>query len=154
MKQHTDRKMLELVAKTAGVKIARYQDPCEYYKEWGIFPVGACDHTEFWNPLTDDGDALRLAVKLLLRVEHTDHAVHVGPSGEDDTASESVNSTTLPRERATRRAIVRAAAEIGKGIYDHNISTLFVCTGRVGRTGCKALRWGDTVRGGARIVGR
>jgi len=67
-----------------------------------------------WNPLTDDGDALRLAVQLDL---------HVHPSGDEVWVSNP--ATSLAEDvvfetyrgdpyAATRRAIVRAAAEIGR----------------------------------------
>jgi hypothetical protein len=68
---------------------------------------------EYWNPINDDGDALRLAVNLRLTVncsyddvaicgqEFTQKEVFIERNGEDPLA-------------ATRRAIVRAAAAIGK----------------------------------------
>jgi len=88
----SDRELLELAAKAAGVAI----DP--------IDAVHEPDGWTCWNPLNDDGDALRLAVKLNLLVLHD---VHIAPvniwEGEDPHA-------------ATRRAIVRAAAEIGRGM--------------------------------------
>jgi len=70
-----------------------------------------------WNPLTDDGDALRLAVKL---------GITVGPELPDVIGKSLCRVSWLNRTRslgeygdgckyaATRRAIVRAAAEIGK----------------------------------------
>lgn len=66
-----------------------------------------------FSPLTDDGDALRLAVKLRMCVD---------PWGAGASAVVMVNNRALVAEphygddpeRATRRAIVRAAAEIGK----------------------------------------
>jgi hypothetical protein len=69
-----------------------------------------------WNPLTDDGDALRLAVKLDLHVQcdftEEESKVYVygaflGNGIEEDPGE-------LDKYGATRRAIVRAAAEIGK----------------------------------------
>lgn len=59
--------------------------------------------SDYWNPLTNDGDAFRLAVKCLpfytLRYSREDWE----KCGEDGYA-------------ATRRAIVRAAAEIGRNM--------------------------------------
>ena len=60
----TDREMLELAARAAGLK--------EFTEINGRFAVrtrftGMQDWSP-WNPLTDDGDALRLAVKLGLHV--------------------------------------------------------------------------------------
>ena len=84
-------------------------------------PLESCvglvtEEHENWNPLTNDGDALRLAVKLRLDTNcgefstacswfphTTEHDVVMTHNGADPYA-------------ATRRAIVRAAAEIGKGM--------------------------------------
>ena len=65
-----------------------------------------------WNPLADDGDALRLAVKLRIHISVFADAIGIGnpvvgyvetPWSEDPYA-------------ATRRAIVETAAEIGKAM--------------------------------------
>jgi len=63
----------------------------------------------YWNPLTDDGDALRLAVKLGMDVCFGANYVIVRGSVQTPT----VNNADDPYA-ATRRAIVRAAAEIGR----------------------------------------
>jgi len=95
----TDKELLELAAKAAGYKEYSYGelsggDSCLYLHD--------TDFTGIWNPLTDDGDALRLAVKLGFGI--TKHwPVTRSTDGTDPYA-------------ATRRAIVRAAAEIGKGM--------------------------------------
>jgi hypothetical protein len=71
-----------------------------------------------WNPLTDDGDALRLAVKLNLEVSFDNE-----PDGPIVCVDSSFIDIPYMIEdlgkdpyTATRRAIVRAAAEIGKGM--------------------------------------
>jgi hypothetical protein len=101
-----DLELLEAAAKAAGIE---------------FWSRGACglliasdspDRSDYcWSPLADDGDALRLAVKRQLRIDHTPHAVHVGTCGDDgeDLASEPVHQRGPTRESATRRAIVRAA---------------------------------------------
>ncbi len=69
-----------------------------------------------WNPLTDDGDALRLAVKLRLEV------VPLEGGGVDvirwvnGMESVHVSESSIDELAATRRAIVRAAAEIGRSM--------------------------------------
>jgi len=67
------------------------------------------DQEYVWNPLTNDGDALRLAVKL---------TIHITSSPTDAWASTLLVDATEPMGTdpyaATRRAIVRAAAEIGR----------------------------------------
>jgi hypothetical protein len=67
-----------------------------------------------WDPLTDDGDALRLAVKMAMEIDtgYSDKFVQARtPGGE---WFEAVIASSA--ESATRLAIVLAAAEIGKGI--------------------------------------
>jgi hypothetical protein len=71
------------------------------------------DMSKRWNPLTDDGDALRLAVKLeqCVTVEGHGRTVAISVTGFE---CEEINRDDP--YAATRRAIVRAAAEIGKGM--------------------------------------
>ena len=61
MSVETDRELLELAAKAA-----RYQ----YAKHGGYIVVDGIPGN--WNPLTDDGDALRLAVRLKIDIEFDD----------------------------------------------------------------------------------
>jgi hypothetical protein len=105
----TDRQLLELAAKAAGLK------------EWG-WMADTLTHVVnnqfvFWEPLTDDGDALRLAVKLHLNVFVGREATGVNdgevPLRKFPNAIEAHNNDPYA---ATRRAIVRAAAEIGMGL--------------------------------------
>lgn len=98
----TDRELLELAAKAAGIS-ASWHDESEAdmrAADEGMFLNGARspDNSKYWNPLTDDGDAFRLAVKLYLW-----EAVRLAHREVPDT----VDIYT-----ATRRAVVRAAAEI------------------------------------------
>jgi hypothetical protein len=95
----TDKELLELAAKAIGLKL-RYNY------------LGGRDANQPWNPLEDDGDALRLAVKLKLCFGPNfegDLAVCFGDDGRNIT--EAYESDPYA---ATRRAITRAAAEIGK----------------------------------------
>jgi hypothetical protein len=105
----TDKELLELAAKAEGREIKWMTQICP----------GKADETfsSCWNPLTDDGDALRLAVKLGLKTsvgydiglvfcrpsESNEHEVWE-PLGKNDPCA------------ATRRCITRAAAEIGKAM--------------------------------------
>lgn len=94
----TDREMLELAAKAVGMELWTHA-------EGGLYLP---DPMRRWNPLTDDGDAFRLAVQLGLWI-------HIG---KYHTAIEGTHIEETARRGdslgATRRAIVRAAAEIGK----------------------------------------
>lgn len=101
-----DRELLELAAKAAGVEFF-YSDGIESTRNTLGFQIP-------WNPLTDDGDALRLAVKLNLWVDvdrPTKSTRVLIENGEGKGASEEHDDDPYA---ATRRAIVRAAAEIGK----------------------------------------
>lgn len=102
----TDRELLELAASAAGIELKWSTEP-------DLSPRRADDWL-IWNPLTDDGDALRLAVKLGLTVE-VDlcyDATRVSET-ECELIAKHMHFDGGP-EAATRRAIVRAAAEIGK----------------------------------------
>ena len=112
----TDRELLELAAKAA-----RYQ----YAKHGGYIVVDGIPGN--WNPLTDDGDALRLAVKLRLVIHVWDDGETVSaaktlPDGEDppDCSRDAWHSADAHAcggaESATRRAIVHAAAAIGEAM--------------------------------------
>ena len=95
---NNDRELLELAAKAAGV----------------THPVVLKKHlASGWNPLTDDGDALRLAVKLYftVQVDEEDAKTYVVSDGGLWVEIESHTADPLA---ATRLAIVRAAAEIGR----------------------------------------
>lgn len=107
-----DRELLELAAKAFGYQVKGYVG------EHLVFfnPItGSAE--ERWDPLTDDGDAFRLATDLLLRIDHEKHSVHVGTSGDEgeDLAGEPI-CASIDRFKATRRAIVRAAAAIGAAL--------------------------------------
>ena len=104
----TDRELLELAAKAAGIK---------YTIKDGLFVAHGNKNKPPipWNPLDDDAEAFRLAVKLWLTIQvddedrrtyvvgSTGRCIGTEPHGDDPYA-------------ATRRAIVRAAAEIGRAM--------------------------------------
>lgn len=109
----SDRELLELAAKASGLlELALHdKDMQRVYQRW--------------NPLTDDGDALRLAVKLELRIEtpyvNTYHNLLTRPLVQSQNLKHSVccnegNSEINDPYAATRRAITRAAAEIGRSM--------------------------------------
>ena len=95
-----DRELLELAAKAIGT----------------VFVDGeSWDEGAGWNPLTDDGDALRLAVKLKLLVMPSEDGSIVLVDSYSTHEHRAENAKQDPYA-ATRRVIVRAAAEIGKGM--------------------------------------
>lgn len=114
----TDRELLELAAKAFGMPPPKFIDGW-YYSKVGPYGEGlykAYDRTnhQFWNPLINDGDALRLAVRLSMQLGSNAESDIVGASWAEVSdrvyCSQPHNGDALA---ATRRAIVRAAAEIG-----------------------------------------
>ncbi|MDP3627122.1 MAG: hypothetical protein Q8S12_11020 [Hydrogenophaga sp.] len=101
----TDRELLEAAARAAG--IVGFWVDAGLNTRSNAWPV-------IWNPIVDDGDALRLAVKLQLQVTPGTYnkdeftAFHAG-RGE----AHEYRHFQQDEFAATRRAIVRAAAEIG-----------------------------------------
>ncbi len=113
----TDREMLELAAKAAEWQLCGYSwigqneddDECEILESAFVKTHPEQELATKWNPLTDDGDALRLAVRLHMQVSVT---------------TESCRAETLPclgvrvndsdENLATRRAVVMAAAAVGR----------------------------------------
>lgn len=101
MSDMTDKELIELAAKAAGIKGIWHRKGFVAYSGWskGIF-----------SPLTDDGDALRLAVKLRLMVNVCPYIV-IATDGNFHAEEETGKQSDA---KATRRAITRAAAQIGK----------------------------------------
>lgn len=113
-----DRELLELSAKAVGVDLQPIEIKNVTYLGDDRF-IGYMVSPEKWprgwfNPLTDDGDALRLAVQLSLTVYQWSMS-ECCVCTEDGTINEGVVYKKDPFA-ATRRAIVLAAAEIGKGM--------------------------------------
>jgi len=79
--------------------------------------IGHGETAQLWNPLTDDGDALRLAVKLEMAIRNFGHLVSV-MAPHQYQVDEYTNGDTCA---ATRRAIVRAAAEIGRTMTTESV---------------------------------
>lgn len=122
-----EREMLLMAAKAAGIKNPRYQ-----HGENGLLSSIEFDDendcTVVWQPHLDDGDALRLAVKLRLVVHVWDDGETVSvaktlPDGEDPPTTDTdawfaefAYEGERSIEAATRLAITRAAAQIGKSM--------------------------------------
>ena len=102
----SDKQLLELAAKAAGIEYG-WQHIYDDYE-------GSTSEKWDWNPLTDDGDALRLAVNLglVLELNVSEGAVHAYQH-TTKSCTELVGNDAL---KATRRAITRAAAEIGRAL--------------------------------------
>ena len=116
----TDCELLELAAKAAGIDW--FDEPAAKQGRGLHLKSG-----RFWNPIADDGDALRLAVKLGISItpypiyQPEKHSVIAKQRRVSDTMREANPSEVLEMYgkdpyAATRRAIVRAAAEIGRSM--------------------------------------
>lgn len=117
MTNETDRELLELAAKAAGLSECGWMADTFTHVVDNIFV--------FWSPLDDDGDALRLAVRLAIdspgaRFEISVSKMYDGRGScvsgfysKDNPTQSAVDADIYA---ATRRAIVRAAAEIGKAM--------------------------------------
>ena len=102
----TDRELLEAAAKAANIHIV-----------WpSCGPSMACrklDGLELWNPLEDDGDALRLAAVLQISTMYQVSGIEARGRGAMIVYQDAVYEDDAATQAATRRAIVRAAAAIG-----------------------------------------
>jgi hypothetical protein len=112
----TDKELLELAAKAADLgNVWQIDENSLVYYVGERWHGGPIKYT-LWNPLIDDGDALRLAMKLSMTI-FPGEAV---PWVEESQSWPSKLACAVGEDEepdvfaATRRAIVRAAAEIGK----------------------------------------
>ena len=121
----TDRELLELAAKAAGWMPNNNWTWSPRSGADGAFRYRCGGDWVEWNPLTDDGDALRLAVGLDLSSLMVWTHPGVGKRREfwsPNSGQDGGKSATTEAEyeanpfAATRRAIVRAAAEIGRNM--------------------------------------
>jgi len=96
----TDKELIKLAAKAAGIS-----------KQWDGSLVDKENPNMVWNPLTDDGDALRLAVKLELEVSLGQFGTIIYPR---HGKVEEIGEDGCDEMALCRRAITRAAAQIGK----------------------------------------
>lgn len=96
----SDRELLEKAAKAAGVELV--------FSAMTETPRRLPDY-ELWNPLTDDGDALRLAVKCGINIDMDDQSAWIRRDGF--FVQEYWGGDYPP---CYRHAIVRAAASLGE----------------------------------------
>ncbi len=105
------REILQLAAKAAGIEWQSYHHQkglcCRDSKNYG----GLIEY--YWNPLTDDGDALRLAVKLGIHITVSKYGRTVCRRSSEFL---SIQEHGTDPYAATRLAITKAAAEIGRAM--------------------------------------
>lgn len=114
----SDRELLEAAARACGL-------PTLAVGSTGVrVSSDGCKSGFIWNSLTDDGDALRLAVRLRFGIKdfspHDDAEntyvgmVEIWREDDDDPIYTEWYKAGDDRYAATRKAITRAAAEIGR----------------------------------------
>lgn len=118
----SDRELLELAARAAGISVgtgaeARFigeHASLYFHNDSRNHPMcrpGTPPGNVPWNPLADDGDAFRLAVRLRLNVEHIGAYSQAGFRSKEPAPSGTCAHGNDPYA-ATRRAVVRAAAQV------------------------------------------
>lgn len=106
-----DRTLLELAVKAARIDA---QWDCPERGMMMLTPDGI--DTMAWNPLTDDGDALRLAAALHMTIENQSTKGRIVASWLRDGRRKDISVPVRVGEKSSepiRRAIVLAAAQIG-----------------------------------------
>lgn len=103
----TDRELLELAAKAAGL-------PHRWCESWQCMAIphdnGGFVFDSAWNPLQDDGDRYRLARKLCIKIDFFSNIATVLAAGRFDIGA----SWREGDDEEEARAIVGLAAEIGR----------------------------------------
>jgi hypothetical protein len=106
-----DRELLEMAAKAAGIEALR--DPHGILRDCtGLLPENNIFSAPYWNSLADDGDALRLAVACRMQIDILERSIYAMALG----GTKVCELDRADIAAAARRAITRAAAEIGKGM--------------------------------------
>lgn len=109
-----EREMLEMAARAVGEDVEWHENGSYFYRKSCNWP----EEKGFFNPLHDDGEALRLAISLRMKIGVSDIAAF---ADLDDALGVFIRQpikrlglSDLSMLEAVRRAIVRAAAEIGR----------------------------------------
>lgn len=106
----TDIELLEAAAKAAGLSYKNFSE------RWGGLRIQQPENSGewyIWNPLTDDGEALRLAVRLRI-TPHIDGSMTEAKAATQAEGGFFAEPHIDDPYAATRRAIVRAAAAMGE----------------------------------------
>lgn len=114
-----DKELLEYAAKAAGYHILGEVNKMiaqpDRSKEGGFVIRNSNGGDSSWNPLLDDGDALRLVVKLKLRAG-VDASYAFCYSHTPTLDPQSHTELTNDAAKDLRQVIVNVASEIGKAI--------------------------------------
>ena len=119
----SDKELIEFAAKAIGWRVASFSERGTSIVNGGMAVVVGEGRNFGWRPQLDDGDSMRLAVKLRMEIYHGSDegsAAYVGywVDGRMQYCIEYYDDITHMGDAcsATRRAILRAAAEVGKAM--------------------------------------
>ena len=110
MEMKTDRELLGLAAKAAGLRL-EWDGPPDQWRPMHYEGKTYCA----WNPLADDGDCARLEVACELQVDIGDIGV-VSERLDGEACVEKYADHSGDKNKTRRIASVRAAAAIGEGM--------------------------------------
>lgn len=110
----TDRELLELAAKSVGIKLEINVYGSGNYDAGFWTAYGGIERHSWnpWDPLKDDGDALRLAIKLglMIVVWREEKMSYAGNEDWEGIFEKHQDNPAV----ATRLAIIKEAAKIGR----------------------------------------
>lgn len=114
----TDKEILELAAKDAGIKLMYWNDGKEPYSSGEGFVL---ESNKLWNSLSDSADAFSLKASLMINVDYIflPHVIYVrayngSAPAVQVTLYDERTRIRIDREAAERRVITVYAAETGK----------------------------------------
>lgn len=120
----SDRELLELAAKAVGFLLCGYSwiaeneddEECEILDAAFVKHHQEQELASKWNPLTDDGDALRLAARLNFRVDISYGTVRIVDELDNEHYLSGIVTDCGGQMAIVRLAIVRAAASVGEAM--------------------------------------
>lgn len=116
----TDRELLELAARAVGVTGLMYSEELEamavFIPPTKVFLRGYWDEDSRWNPLTEDGDSLRLVAHLEIGIQLSEDSKSVTAWWNQGTLGMKQDYSEIGLIAGIRRAVVRAAAAIGESM--------------------------------------
>lgn len=110
----SDFKLLAMAVKAAGLHVKGHRvDADDNFTHLIVGSKGTREKTD-WNPLTNDGDALRLAARLNFRIDIQGGTVRIVDGLDNEHYLSGVATNQEDQMKVVRRAIVKAAATIGE----------------------------------------
>lgn len=116
----SEKDLIELAAKAAGIELAFWDEASAQWFRVKDDPAKLGYGSAVFDPLTDDGDAFRLAVAIrrFPEFQYGGRKITAGHERAQGVGQpyQPIHEPANLGAEAARRAIVRAAAEIGRGM--------------------------------------